>query len=164
MLRPNPVYLHTNAIVMKDKIICMDKLQKLAFWLESVGYQILGVMFTFFAPIAGFVCAITFLVVIDVFTGVQAARHRNELISHKGWKRGVLKVAMYCGALLGGHAVWFFMLKGSPFDFNVSYGIALQILVAELLSVNENVKQVTGTGISIKWIEVLLDRFRKPKL
>lgn len=149
--------------VMKDKHFQMQHLHKLAFWLESVGYQILGFLMAFFTPVAGFIGALVFLVVLDAVTGVQAARHRKEKINRESWSRGIVKVRMYCGTLLGGHAIWFFMLRDTPFDLNISYGIALQLMVAELLSVNENMKQVTGVGISLRMLDPLLDRFRKKK-
>ena len=153
----------TNHIVMKEKIFDMGKLQKLLASVEALVYQIPGYLFSFFAPMAAFVASATVLVIIDQFTGIKAAKHRREKITSKGWQRGVSKITMYCLSLIASHVVYLTFLKDSPFDLPLVYGAAVQICCTELVSINENVKQVTGTGISIKFLDPLLNRFRKPK-
>lgn len=143
---------------MKDKLICMDKFSKIAAWIEICGYQAAGFLFSFFMPVAGFIAGMTVFVVLDQFTGRKAARHRGEQIDSKGMRRTVSKILLYSSSMIGSHLMWYLFLKDSPFDLQLVYGTALQICATELVSINENVKEVTGTGIKLRGLSALLNR------
>lgn len=141
----------------------MDKFQKVTAWLEIGGYQVAGWLISFFFPIAGFIAGMTVFVILDQFTGIRAARERGEEINSKGMRRTVSKILLYTSSIIGSHLMWYLFLRGSPFDLQLVYGTALQICATELVSINENVKSATGTGISMKILDPLINRFRKPK-
>lgn len=94
-------------------------------------------------PLRSFIGVTLLLVCADLVTGVQAAYKRGEIIHSRGFRRTVLKFAMYSVAILAAHALESVFFPGFPMVFSISAYIA----VSEFWSVLENVGTVTGTNV-----------------
>jgi len=150
MLRPIRFYLHTNTNeFMKTKLINMQRLAKIAFWIEAILSQFAGFLIHFFSPIAPFIALTTLLVFADQFTGRRAARKRGESMTSRGMYRTVEKLALYLVLILTSEAVYLVMIADTMPMLHITYGVMVQIAGVELKSNVENVNSANGTNINI---------------
>jgi hypothetical protein len=143
---------------MKTKLIHMNRLAKLAFWIEAMLSQFAGFFVAFITPLAPFALLTIFFVFADQYTGRQAARKRGEEITSKGIRRTVEKLGLYIGIMLLAEGFWYVFLRGLPFPVPLTYGVAIQICYAELVSNLENASQITGKKIAIPPITDIIKR------
>ena len=90
-----------------------------------------------------FLVLLLVLVVADLYTGINAAKHRKEDIESWGLRRTVQKFVLYAMAVL--------LARGMEYVFGlpqVVYVVAFYICVTEFLSNLENIGEVTGTNIT----------------
>lgn len=112
-------------------------------------------------PIGTFMAFTMCLVIADFATGIAAARHRGEALRSRGFARSVLKIGLYCLAILLSHGMdqVFFVPKGISFD--LVWIVAGLVGLAEFKSNLENIAVVTGMDI---WAAIA-DKFPSlPKL
>lgn len=108
-------------------------------------------IFIALSPIRSALLTIAALVVLDLITGVWAARKRGEAITSLGFRRTTVKVFVYMGALVLGFVVEKNLLAGAiPLTQIIGGWVGL----TELKSNAENLHDVTGLDI---W-QALLDR------
>lgn len=114
-------------------------------------------------PVQQFLVFTMVLVVCDFVTGVAAARHRKEVLRSRGFMRSVLKIAMYCMAILLSHGMdqVFFSPKGISFD--LVWIVAGLIGLTEFKSNLENVATVTGVDAWTRIAEFIPTVFKLPK-
>lgn len=144
---------HTQSFVMKTKSYGMDRLRDILFsGYESVITAVLAFGAAFFAPVWPFIAGMTFMIIVDQYTGRKAARARNEEISSSGKKRTVQKFVLYALAILGAEAINWMFFKALPFPVPITYWVAFQIIWTEYTSIIENVRQVTKVEIDLKRI------------
>jgi uncharacterized membrane protein len=98
----------------------------------------------FISPLAPFLIFTTFLVLTDLYTGVKAARKRNEVIHSKGLRRSVTKISLYFAAILLARGMEIVFLSPKGFDFDLTYIVAGLIALTEFKSNLENISTVTG--------------------
>lgn len=154
---------------MKTKSYGMERLRDILFsGYEAVISAVLAFGAAFFAPIWPFIAGMTFMIIVDQYTGRKAARARNETIDSGGKKRTVRKFALYALAILGAEAINWIFFKDLPFPIPITYWVAFQIIWTEYTSIIENVRQVTKVEIDLKRIAqeklkglVILPRKRK---
>jgi len=98
-------------------------------------------------PVAHFLGFTVVLVVLDLYTGVRAARHRKEPIRSHGFSRTTEKIALYFVAILLSHGMHqvFFAPMGVKFD--LVWLVAGLISLTEFKSNLENIGTVTGMDI-----------------
>lgn len=109
-------------------------------------------------PITTFVGVVLMLVVVDLITGIQAAKTRKQAVHSRGLQRTTIKFTMYTAAILAAHAVEHTFFKGFPMVFSISAYIA----VTEFWSILENVGTVTGTNV-LEVVREKLTEFVKSK-
>ena len=99
------------------------------------------------APVGHFLLFTVALVGCDLFTGVWAAKTRKEELRSRGFMRSVLKITLYCIAILLSHGMnlVFFEPKGMGFD--LVWMVAGIISLTEFKSNLENIAVVTGTNV-----------------
>lgn len=96
-------------------------------------------------PVSAYMVFTAFLVLCDLFTGVQAARKRNEAINSKGLGRSVVKISVYFIAVLIARGATVVFLPNSDFDF--VHVVAGLIALTEIKSNFENIATVTGMDL-----------------
>lgn len=97
-----------------------------------------------FAPVHGMMLTALALVVVDMITGIAAARKRGEKINSHGLKRSVIKLIIYQVAIMVSHLTEVYMLKGAiPLTVFVSGLVG----TTELLSVLENLNSISGSDL-----------------
>jgi Bacteriophage holin family len=144
---------HTQSFVMKTKSYGMERLREVLFsGYEAVISAILAFGAAFFAPVWPFIAGMTFMIIVDQYTGRKAARSRGEDINSGGKKRTVHKFVLYALAILGAEAINWIFFKALPFPVPITYWVAFQIIWTEYTSIIENVRQVTKTRIDLKKI------------
>lgn len=115
---------------------------------------LLGWTASLMMPVAPFIGLMGFLVFVDMFSGVKAARKRGEKIRSRGFQRTVEKILLYFFTILS--------VYGTQVIFKIDfiplvYVAALAICLTELKSILENVKSVTGVNIFDKIKELWND-------
>ena len=154
---------------MKTKSYGMERLRDILFsGYEAVISVVLAFGAAFFAPVWPFIAGMTFMIIVDQYTGRKAARARNEEISSSGKKRTVSKFLLYALAILGAESINWIFFKALPFPVPITYFVAFQIIWTEYTSIVENIRQITKVEIDLKRIAqeklkdlVILPRKRK---
>lgn len=105
--------------------------------------------------------AVCVLVVIDMRTGRQAARHRGEEINSKGMRRSVGKIASYFYLMVAAFIMDEIFLKGLPVSEPILYLASILCAAVEFKSISENVQTVTGVNLWSKVKERILPNTSK---
>lgn len=101
----------------------------------------------FFVPIAGFIIAITFLVIADLYSGIKVAQHKKEAITSRGLKRTVAKITLYFFAIISARTIDVVFLVPHGYDFDVTWIVSGFIATTEFKSMLENTYIVTGVDV-----------------
>lgn len=96
---------------------------------------------TVFAPIKASVIAIFVLTVLDLITGVIAAHKEGQPITSAGFKRTVIKLALYEIALCAAFLVQQYLTQDL---FPASKLVAAIVGLTELKSMLENMDRISG--------------------
>lgn len=112
-------------------------------WITNKLTIILAWLTIYFAPVYPLIAAIGFFVFADFLTGIQAARKRGELIQSRKMKTTVVKFGSYAIAIISSYLIEKLFLEGIP-ALKIIAGL---IAFIEVKSINENMKDVTGTDI-----------------
>lgn len=124
-----------------------------AAWAGYLGAT-LGWIASFLIPIRDFILITSFLVILDLITGVLAASRRKEKIRSRALMRTTGKLLLYYCAVLASHSVEEVFVNNIP----ITYFTAFTISITEFKSVLENVGAGTGTKLSRLIIEYILKR------
>ena len=112
---------------------------------------ILGWAMSFILPIKDFLIITSVLVVLDLITGIVAAKKRNEQIRSRGLMRTTIKLLLYYSAILATEGVQVVFAEKIP----ITYITAFTIAVTELKSILENVDAGTGSRLAKMIIDKL---------
>jgi hypothetical protein len=112
-------------------------------WITNKLTIILAWLTIYFAPVYPLIAAIGFFVFADFLTGIQAAKKRGEKITSKKMKSTVIKFGAYGIAVVTSFLIEKFFLDGIP-ALKIISGLVAFI---EVKSINENMKDITGTDI-----------------
>ena len=120
-----------------------------------------GWAYSWIAPAGPFVVAVMVLTILDMITGVQAAKVRIrkfkkenpgeepiEKISSRGLYRTSQKIVVYVCGILGCHILHEVFVTGLPFDIPIVYMATFPMVWTELKSMSENIMTVTGVDIA----------------
>lgn len=105
-----------------------------------------------FAPIRATIITVMVLTIIDLISGLMAAKHRKEAITSSGLKRTIVKIFIYEAAVLLGYLTEQYMTGDL---IPVMKILAGYIGITELTSVLENLEEITGLSILKKLINKL---------
>lgn len=117
-------------------------------WLKAISITIV----TFLAPIHTVMIACGALIVIDLITGVWAAKKRGEAISSAALRRTVSKILAYEIAIISGYILQKYLMDDI---IPVMKLAASAIGLVETISVLENVNSITGSSIFTALIKKL---------
>lgn len=107
------------------------------------------------SPIHGMFGASVALIVIDMITGMLAARKRGEAITSKRWRDTTAKFLTYNLGILSAFLIETYMVPGIPLVNLVAGVIALH----EGKSISENLKEITGVDL----LGAVVEKLNKPK-
>jgi phage-related holin len=120
----------------------------MADWIKASIVGLIGI----FAPVHAVMFSVGFLIVVDLISGVWAAKIANKKITSAGIRRTVTKLCVYQIVIMSGFLVEVYMLdKLIP----VSKIAASIIGITELMSILENAEVIHGEPIFKKLIKKL---------
>ena len=110
----------------------------------------IGVIFTMFSWISSFIMSVaTFLsftlviVLVDLYTGRMAAKHRGEAIKSSGYRQSVKKYVLYMTGIL----ISELFIRVFSLPIPLTYMVAGVIALTEVKSIFENIETVTGVDL-----------------
>lgn len=112
-------------------------------WITNKLTIILAWITIYFAPVYPLIAAIGFFVFADFVTGIKAARKRGEAIQSRKMKTTVVKFGSYAIAIISSFLIEKLFLQGIA-ALKIIAGLVAFI---EVKSINENMKDITGTDI-----------------
>jgi len=134
-----PTYSKGNQINTGD--LMMDSIWNFA-------AKVMGMLLVFIAPIKSIMWAVGFLVIVDLITGIWAAKKRGEKITSNGLRNTASKTLAYLLLVFTSHVVQSILVPEIPLVKVVSALIG----VTEVKSFFENIEHITGLDV---WSEVL---------
>lgn len=106
-------------------------------------------------PISDFLIGVMVLVLVDLYTGIQAAKKRKEKLRSHGFRKSIIKIKDYFLAILLAQIIEKIWLEGIPLVHTISFAIAF----VEFRSNLENISEVTD----VKFVNVLLSILKMKK-
>ena len=116
---------------------------------------VLGWAMSFILPISDFLVLTSALVILDLITGLLAAKRRGEKIRSRALMRTTIKLTLYFAAMLATEGVQYVFAKNVPLPYITAFTIA----ITELKSLLENVDAGTGARLS----KMIIDKLTKRK-
>jgi len=114
--------------------------------------KVIGWSAIFLAPVHSIMLAITFLVGMDLITGLLAAHKRGEKLSSNGIRRTITKTLAYMSAIIASHVMSIYFLDGIIDPVKIVSGL---IAVTEFQSLMENLSSITGVDLWKQLLEKL---------
>lgn len=105
-----------------------------------------------FAPIKGMIITVFISIIVDLITGILAAKKRGEKITSAALRRSVSKLLIYETALLVSFLVETYLLSDSIPITKLVGGILGSV---EMLSIYENLNVVSGNNLFGRLISLL---------
>lgn len=105
-----------------------------------------------FAPIKGIIITVGVVIVVDLVTGVLAAKKRGEKITSAGLRRSLSKALIYQTAILTGFLMEKYLLADIV---PITKLVAGAIGMVESVSVFENLNKLSNNNLFSKILEVL---------
>lgn len=116
--------------------------------LINIGLSCLAVL----APIHSMLIVVGIVIFADLFTGIVAARKREERITSAGLRRTISKIFIYQFAIIIGFLIETYLMSGV---IPISKIVAALIGITEARSIYENLQIITGNDIFKKVVEKL---------
>ena len=116
---------------------------------------IIGSVLGFLVVLRPFLILLFFLIIVDLITGLFAAKHKNEKISSRGLYRTVEKILVQSSVVLVSEGMRIVLIP----DFPITFIAVFIIAVAEFKSIIENTEVI----LKIEIWAYLKDRFNIKK-
>lgn len=124
--------------------------------LKKIAFSLVYFALAFVTPIRWYLLAVGILVMVDLFTGIRAAKKRNEAIRSKGMRNSINKIALYFVAILLSEMMQQVFFKAIlPAHMSITAVTAGFIGLVEFKSNLENIAEVTGLDIWKRLIEII---------
>lgn len=132
--------------------------------LKEYGFVILPMLFSFFSPAIGIICALVFASIVDHFFGVWKARFQKEKVSFWiGFWSTFTKSMMYAAIIMSAFSIdrvaindLITLIAGKPdIDWIFTKIVALMLFAIELFSINRSYKTVKGVSIFSALMNIL---------
>jgi phage-related holin len=122
-------------------------------------------VYSLLIPLGPFIAITVWLVIIDMGTGIMAAKYRKEPITSKGMRRTVTKIMLYSVAIISAQGMQLVFLTPAGIDAHLPFVVAGLVALTEFKSLLENVEAVTQVPFIARITEVLPDIWKliKPK-
>lgn len=124
-------------------------------WLKAVAMS----LFALLAPIHTVMAVTGAMIVIDLITGVLAARKRQEPITSAALRRTVTKMAVYQTAVITGFLCEHYLLSDSLPIVKLA---AAAIGLVEMKSITENLNAINGSPVFSSIITALGSKNQEP--
>jgi len=112
------------------------------YWV-GVGFTLLSWISSFIMSVATFLSFTLVIVLVDLYTGRMAAKHRGEAIKSSGYRQSVKKYVLYMlGILISELFIRVFSLP-----IPLTYMVAGVVALTEIKSIFENIETVTGVRL-----------------
>lgn len=111
-----------------------------------------SILLAFFLPIQGILIGIGFAISLDTFTGIWKAVKNDESITSRKLSRLISKTLLYESAIMLFYVMDYFLINELvnqlfSVPFLVTKCVALVLFSIEVISINENIKGITGEDI-----------------
>lgn len=121
--------------------------------LESNGLKLMAILAALFAPIQGIMITVGLAIIADTVVGIWKAIKLKEKISSRKLGQVISKMLIYQATIILFFLIDKFILGDLlaaffAIEFLLTKAIALTLASVEVFSIDENVKQVRGTGIA----------------
>lgn len=124
--------------------------------MKSAALKLLLATVAVFAPIQGMIIACFALVLIDLLTGIFAAKKRAEAITSSGLRRTAVKLFVYEAAIMLGFITQQYLTGPNIPVVSIITGF---VGITELLSVLENLNTISGNDL----LKALLEKLHQTK-
>jgi len=126
-----------------------------------------SILLSFFLPIQGILIGIGFAISLDTFTGIWKAIKKEESITSRKLSRLISKTLLYESAIMLFYVMDYFLINELvtqlfSVPFLVTKCVALVLFSIEAISINENIKEITGEDIWSR-AKALLSRIKQIK-
>ena len=126
-----------------------------------------SILLSFFLPIQGILIGIGFAISLDTFTGIWKAIKKEESITSRKLSRLISKTLLYESAIMLFYVMDYFIINELvsqlfSVPFLVTKCVALVLFSIEAISINENIKEITGEDIWSR-AKSLLSRIKEIK-
>jgi len=126
-----------------------------------------SILLSFFLPIQGILIGIGFAISLDTFTGIWKAIKKEESITSRKLSRLISKTLLYESAIMLFYVMDYFIINELvsqlfSVPFLVTKCVALVLFSIEAISINENIKEITGEDIWSR-AKALLSRIKEIK-
>ena len=126
-----------------------------------------SILLSFFLPIQGILIGIGFAISLDTFTGIWKAIKKEESKASRKLSRLISKNLLYESAIMLFYVMDYFIINELvsqlfSVPFLVTKCVALVLFSIEAISINENIKEITGEDIWSR-AKALLSRIKEIK-
>ena len=119
---------------------------------QVLGLKIIAWILIFFAPIKEVMWSVGAIIIVDLITGIWAAKKSGVKFESYKLRRSITKSAAYLTAIASGFIVQKYMLQDTIPIVHVVSGL---IGATELLSIYENLSKISGVPFADKVKELL---------
>lgn len=115
---------------------------------EEWAVKMLAFALIWFTPLAGKIAIVTVFIVLDTIMGVVAAHKLGEEVSSRKLRQGFVPKAIGYAVMVTGC----YFIDNTVYDVHATYLGVMFVSFAEMKSMDENLKKITGFSI---WDKVL---------
>lgn len=112
--------------------------------MKEMLYKLLIAIVAVLAPIQAIIGTVGLLIMLDMISGMLAARKRGEKITSAAMRRTISKMFIYQGVVISGFMLEHYILDGI---LPISKIVAGVIGMVEFKSILENANKITGADI-----------------
>lgn len=100
---------------------------------------------TFLSPVVSVICAVLFLIFVDLFTGILASIKEKQTITSSALSRTIAKTFVYCTTIIVTFVTHKYLLVG--FDFPIESIVSGFIALTEMKSILENMNRISNHSV-----------------
>ena len=126
-----------------------------------------SILLSFFLPIQGILIGVCFAIFLDTFTGIWKGVKTSEAITSRKLSRLISKTLLYESTIMLFYVMDYFIINELvsqlfSVPFLVTKCVALVLFSVEAISINENIKVITGEDMWSR-AKSLLSRIKEIK-
>lgn len=120
--------------------------------LKANSMKLVSILLSFFLPIQGILIGVGLAIFLDTFTGIWKGVKTNEAITSRKLSRLISKTLLYESTIMLFYVMDYFIINELvsqlfSVPFLVTKCVALVLFSIEAISINENIKAITGEDI-----------------
>jgi len=135
--------------------------------LKANSMKLVSILLSFFLPIQGILIGVGFAIFLDTFTGIWKGVKTKETITSRKLSRLISKTLLYESTIMLFYVMDYFIINEMTSQlfsvpFLVTKCVALVLFSIEAISINENIKAITGEDMWSR-AKSLLSRIKEIK-